>query len=148
MTPHFSLAELTRSNTATRLKLENTPTPDALERLQATAEMLERIREHLGYPLTVTSGYRSPEVNKAVGGVTSSDHAQGMAADFVCPGFGSPFEVCKALAPHVSVLDIRQLIYERVGGKTWVHVSTRQPAKVVNRVITASDSGFLLGVVA
>ena len=148
MTPHFSLAELTRSNTATRLKLDNSPTPDALVRLQATAEMLERIREHLGYPLTITSGYRSPEVNKAVGGVTSSDHEQGMAADFVCPGYDTPYKVAKALAGNLAGLDIGQIIYERIGGKEWVHVSTRVPAKIVNRVITANGNGYEPGVVA
>lgn len=148
MTPNFTLRELTRSSTADRLGLDNSPTSEDLNRLQATAEMLERIREHLGQPMTITSGYRNKVVNAAVGGVTSSDHAQGMAADFIAPRFGTPHAVCKALAPHVKELGIGQLIYERIGGKFWVHVSTRLSAKPVNRVITATGKGTLMGIVA
>ena len=74
LTPHFSLAELTRSATAQRLGLDNTPHPDDLPRLQQLAEMLERIRSPLGHPITITSGYRSREVNQAVGGSPKSQH--------------------------------------------------------------------------
>ena len=101
LTPHFSLAEMTASSTAQRQGLDNTPTPEALQRLTLTAAMLERVRAHLGVPIVVTSGYRSRAVNAAVGGVTSSDHAIGAAADIVAPKFGAPYAVAKALAPHV-----------------------------------------------
>ncbi|RMX06701.1 DUF882 domain-containing protein [Corticibacter populi] len=147
LTPHFSLRELTRSSTAERLRLDNTPGAADLDALRQTAELLERVRTHLGgHPVTVTSGYRSPAVNRAVGGVTSSDHARGQAADIVVPGYGSPYDVAKSLAPQVSVLGIGQLIYESVGGKTWVHVSTRVPSKPVNRVITITGAGAQLGI--
>lgn len=148
MTPNFTIDEMTRSAKATQLGLSNVPTDAAMDRLVDTVDMLQRIRDYLGSPMTITSGYRSPAVNKAVGGVTSSDHEQGMAADFVCPGYGTPYKVAKALAANLAGLGIGQLIYERVGGKTWVHVSTRVPAKIINRVITASGSGFEPGVVA
>lgn len=146
LTPHFSLAELTRSSTAERLRLDNSPTPEALKSLQTTAEMLERIRSTLGHPVVVTSAYRAPAVNKAVGGATSSDHMAGQAADIVCPGFGTPHLVASTLAPLVSVLGIGQLILEGVGGKQWVHVSTRTPAKPVNRVLTITDAGVKAGI--
>lgn len=146
MTPHFSLAELTASATAQRLGLDNTPTPEALQRLALTAAMLERVRAHLGAPIIVTSGYRSRAVNAAVGGVTSSDHAIGSAADIVAPKFGAPYAVAKALAPHVNALGIGQIIYESVGGKHWVHLSTRTPDKPVNRVITVSGKSTLVGI--
>lgn len=146
LTTHFSLAELTASNTALRLGLDNAPAPELLPRLVLTAEMLERIRSTLCAPVTVTSGYRAPAVNRAVGGVTSSDHAQGHAADIVAPGYGTPYQIAKLLAPLVSTLGIGQLILEGVKGKQWVHVSTRTPEKIANRVITITDSGAQLGI--
>lgn len=77
--------------------------------------------------------YRRYTPNVAIGGVSSSDYTQGHAADIVAPGYGTPYEVAKALAPLVSVLGIGQLILEGVKGKQWVHVSTRVPEKVANR---------------
>ncbi len=146
LTPHFTLAELTASTTAARLGLDNTPPPELLPRLIYTAEMLERIRTTLAAPVIVTSGYRGPEVNRAVGGVSSSDHTQGHAADIVAPAYGTPYQVAKALAPLVSVLGIGQLILEGIKGKQWVHVSTRVPEKTANRVITITDAGAQLGI--
>ena len=146
LTQHFTLAELTKSSTAERLELDNTPPPEVPPALTSTAEMLERIRSTLGVPVTVTSGYRAWAVNKAVGGVTSSDHAQGRAADIVAPRYGTPLQIARALAPLVDVLGIGQLIYERFGSTSWVHVSTRVPDKRVNRVITITSAGTQLGV--
>lgn len=146
LTQHFTLAELTKSSTAARLGLDNTPPPEVLPALTRTAEMLERIRSSLGVPVTVTSGYRAWAVNKAVGGVTTSDHAQGRAADIVAPRYGTPLQIARALAPLVDVLGIGQLIYERFGSTSWVHVSTRVPDKRVNRVITITSAGTQLGI--
>lgn len=146
LTQHFTLAELTKSSTAERLELDNTPPPDVLPALTSTAEMLERIRSTLGVPVTVTSGYRAWAVNKAVKGATTSDHAQGRAADIVAPRYGTPLQIARALAPLVDVLGIGQLIYERFGSRSWVHVSTRVPDKRVNRVITITSAGTQLGV--
>lgn len=146
LAPHFALAELTKSSTAERLGLDNTPPPEVLPALTRTAEMLERIRSTLGVPVTVTSGYRAWAVNKAVGGVTTSDHAQGRAADIVAPRYGTPLQIARALAPLLDVLGIGQLIYERFGSTSWVHVSTRVPDKRVNRVITITSAGTQLGV--
>ena len=146
LTPHFSLAELTASSTARRLGLDNTPPPELMPRLVLTAEMLERIRSTLGAPVVVTSGYRGRAVNQAVGGVTSSDHTQGHAADIVAPAYGTPLQIARALAPLVPVLGIGQLIYEQFGASSWVHVSTRVPAQAVNRVITITAQGTALGI--
>lgn len=146
LTPHFSLDELTASTTAQRLGLDNTPEPELLPRLMLAAEMLERIRSTLGVPVIVTSGYRAPAVNRAVGGVTSSDHTQGHATDFIAPGYGSPYMIASLLAPLVSVLGIGQLILEGVKGKQWVHVSTHAPEKAQNRIITITDAGVRVGI--
>ncbi|HYW57662.1 MAG TPA: D-Ala-D-Ala carboxypeptidase family metallohydrolase [Polaromonas sp.] len=146
LSQHFTLAELTASNKAQQLRIDNTPPQELVPRLVRTAEMLERIRSTLGVPVVVTSGYRGQALNKAVGGVTSSDHTQGHAADIVVPGFGSAYQVARALAPLVSTLGIGQLILEGVKGKQWVHVSTRTPDKTSNRVITITDAGAQLGI--
>lgn len=147
LSSHFTLAEITASTTARRLGIDNTPPPELLPRLMMLAEMLERIRATLGAPVIITSGYRSPPVNRAVGGVTSSDHTQGHAADFVCPGFGAPSQVARLLAPLVDTLGIGQIILEGVKGKQWVHVSTHAPERLVNRVLTITDAGVMPGIV-
>lgn len=146
LTEHFTLAELTASSVARSRGIDNTPTPEAMTMLIGTAEMLERIRLLLGKPVIVTSGYRCPKLNLAVGGVTSSDHVSGQAADIVAPRFGSPTEVAKMLAPQVGALGIGQLILEGIKGKSWVHVSTRPSTNPINRVITITDSGAKAGI--
>lgn len=146
LTPHFTLAEMTRSSTAERLRLANTPDDAALAALLQTAELLERIRAVLDAPVIVTSAYRAPAVNSAVGGATTSDHMAGQAADILAPRFGTPYRVAKTLAPLVDKLGIGQLILEGVGGKQWVHVSTRPSTKAVNRVITITDAGARAGI--
>ena len=146
LTPNFTLAELIASNTARRLRIDNTPTQEALRRLQGTAEMLQRIRDTLGKPVIVTSGYRGPVLNRAVGGVTSSDHMSGQAADIVAPAFGTPYQVAQKLAPLVAQLGIGQLILEGVRGKQWVHVSTRIPDRQTNRILTITDAGAQRGI--
>lgn len=147
LTPHFSLAEIIASAKASQLGLDNTPAPELLPRLVLLAELLERIRTAVGAPVIITSGYRSPPVNRAVGGVTSSDHTQGHAADFVAPAYGNASQVAALLAPLVSVLGIGQIILEGVKGKQWVHVSTRTPENPVNRVLTITDAGTVPGIV-
>lgn len=146
LTPHFALKELTDSAKARAKGIDNTPPPEVYPRLLATAELLERVRAELGAPVTVTSGYRCPALNAAVGGVTSGDHTTGQAADIVAPKFGSPTQIARHLAPLVSELGIGQLILEGIKGKTWVHVSTHMVSKPVNRVITITDAGARVGI--
>jgi len=81
---------------------------------------MEEVRTILGdKPILVSSGYRSPAVNAAVGGSKSSAHMSGLAVDFSCPGFGTPRAICVALSPHMKKLGVDQLIYEY---DTWVHL--------------------------
>lgn len=147
LSPHFTLAELTASDTARARGIDNTPPPELLPRLIMLAEMLERIRSTVNAPIIVSSGYRCPELNALVGGATTSDHPQGHAADIIAPKFGSATELARLLAPLVSVLSIGQIILEGVKGKQWVHVSTREPERSVNRVITITDAGVMPGIV-
>jgi zinc D-Ala-D-Ala carboxypeptidase len=149
LTKHFTLAEFTRSATAQARGINNTPPDEIVPRLVATAEMLERIRTALGNaPITVTSGYRCPALNAAIGSRTSSDHTQGYAADFVAPAFGTPAQIAQHLATRIERLPIGQLILEQIGGKSWVHVSTERPKSAINRIITISDAGTVAGIVA
>lgn len=117
LTDHFSLEELTESQTAARRGIDNTPTPAILDNLTRVAQMLERVRTALGAkPILVSSGYRSPALNKAVGGASNSAHLNGLAADFTCPAFGSPQEICRKI--QTSGIPFDQCIFE----DTWVHL--------------------------
>jgi len=110
MTEHFSLEEFLRSDTATRLKIANTPTAAHLKNLQVLALGMEAIRTLLGNrPVIITSGYRNPMVNKAVGGVATSAHALGYAADFSVRGL-TPLQAGRIIRD--SKLKFDQLIHE------------------------------------
>jgi zinc D-Ala-D-Ala carboxypeptidase len=122
LTKNFTLEEFTDSQTAARQGINNIPPPSSHERkgIQRTAEVMEKVRTILGdKPILISSGYRSSPVNKAVGGSTSSAHMSGLAADFSCPGFGTPLQICKKLHPHMKELGVDQLIHEY---GTWVHL--------------------------
>lgn len=147
LSENFTLHEFTRSNKATQLGIDNTPPEEIMPRLIELAKLAEAVRAKLGYPMTPTSGYRCRALNLAVGGSETSDHATGRAFDFVCPEFGAPYEIAKYLAPKINELGIGQLIYEKVDGKEWVHVSNRIPEKLSNRVITIYGKAKLLGIV-
>lgn len=116
---YFTLREATKSAAADRLKLSNMPNDEDLAAIGRTAFKMDDVRELLGGPVTVTSWYRNETVNKAVGGVSNSQHRLGEAVDFVCPSFGSPAEICAFLRSKAGSLDYDQLILE----PTWVHIS-------------------------
>ncbi|WP_175980971.1 D-Ala-D-Ala carboxypeptidase family metallohydrolase [Burkholderia sp. BCC1630] len=134
LTAHFTLEELIASDTARRRGIDNTPSATVAANLRRTAEVLERVRDVLGgRPVIVTSGYRSPELNSAVGGVANSAHRSGLAADFVCPKFGAPLDICRAISR--SSIEFDQLIQEG----TWVHIGIAAAGvKPRRQVLTAS----------
>ena len=115
MTPHFSLAELTRTD---HRSLDNSPDAAALANLHRLAEFLERVREVLGgKPVMVNSAYRSKAVNDAVGSSDRSQHRLGCAADIRVPGM-TPDAVVRAV--RASGLAYDQLIKEF---DSWTHIS-------------------------
>lgn len=117
LTQHFTLEELTASQVAARNGLENEPDEETLWRLRRLAAYLERVREALhSHPIIVTSGYRSPEVNRLVGGSPRSAHMRGLAADIIAPTFGTPLQVAERIVEELLPFD--QLIHEYGG---WVH---------------------------
>jgi hypothetical protein len=134
VTDHFTLEELTQSETAARRRIDNTPSSAVVENLTRTAQTLEQVRALLGArPVLISSGYRSPALNAAVGGATNSAHMTGLAADFLCPGFGNPLEICRKIAASNIFFD--QLIQEG----TWVHIGLAAAAqKSRQQVLTAN----------
>lgn len=114
---HFTLDELTHSQAAVRKGLSNSPDRDALANLEALVDnVLDPLREALGRAVVISSGYRSPAVNRAVGGASSSQHVLGQAADFLIPGM-TPAQVVAFVRSLGLPFD--QLIEE----PTWTHVS-------------------------
>jgi len=128
LTPHFTLAEMTYSQTAVNNGIANTPNAAEHAELTNTAELLEKIRAICGNaPVTVSSGFRNAEVNALVGGAPNSAHRWGGAADIEIPLVGDPLVVCWKIFPHMKDLAIDQLIYESGGGAYWVHVGRAAP---------------------
>jgi len=124
LSANFTLKELTKSDTATRLGLDNTPNDEALENLKLLCEkVLQPVRDHFGKSVTVNSGYRSPESNAAVGGSKTSDHCKGQACDLEIDGIPNP-ELAQWIMDN---LDYTQLILEFYTqgqpNSGWVHVS-------------------------
>ena len=119
---YFSLAEMTRSDTARRLGIDNTPSDNIKKNLTLFIEkVLDPIREDWGSPIIVSSGYRCPELNKAVGGVKTSGHMYGFCADLQVKGDLRKFSnfVIEWMKEHQMKYD--QIIWEKSGNVTWLH---------------------------
>lgn len=140
LTPNFTLAGLTRSETAERDSINNIPPEDIIPNLRHLAEGLEAVQALLGSPLDISSGYRSAELNRAVGGTGTSQHIAGLAADFTCPGFGSPLEVAAAIQASTLVFDQCILEFGR-----WVHLSVSAAPRQRVLTIYNSKEGYLDG---
>ena len=129
LTKNFSLGEMTKSQTALRRGIDNTPTPDKIDPLILLCQkVLQPVRDHFDRPVTITSGYRSPELCAAIGSKVTSQHTKGQAADFEVPGV-SNMEVAQWIADNC---EFDQLILECfTGGNTgWIHCSyVHEPRK-------------------
>jgi len=124
LTENFSLNELTKSQTAERKGIDNTPSAEHQDNLKSLCEMiLQPIRDHFGQVVSVSSGYRSPELCVAIGSSTQSQHAKGQASDFEIFGVSN-----KELADWIDEnLDYDQLILEywkeSDPNSGWIHCS-------------------------
>jgi zinc D-Ala-D-Ala carboxypeptidase len=120
VTPHFSWYEVQYSTTAKAKGIDNTVPPALLANVKITAAYMERVRALLGAPIRVTSWYRCPAVNKAIGGARNSAHMSGLAVDF------KPTNMSLADAFHLirkSDIPFDQIILERTrDGAAWVHI--------------------------
>lgn len=139
LSTHFSLSELTFSQTADRLGLDNTPNDAITSNLVALCHGLEMIKALVGVPLHISSGYRSVQVNRAVRGTINSQHTTGQAADITAPNYGDAMALHKAILTNKLPFDQCILEYYTQGtpSRGWVHVSfvkgtPRQEALIIN----------------
>ena len=130
LSPNFSLNELTKSQTAERKGIDNTPSAEHQENLKSLCtHVLQPVRDHFGQVVSVSSGYRSPELCTAIGSKITSQHAKGEAADFEIFGVSN-----KELADYINeTLDYDQLILEywkeSDPNSGWVHCSYSENQK-------------------
>ena len=128
---YFTIDELTRSDIAKSRKIDNTPTPQAKANLVAlVGKVLDPLRSAYGQPIIVTSGYRSPALNRAVDGAATSQHVKGEAADIICSDNRRLFEIAKQMMREGKIR-VGQLIDEK--NYSWIHISL--PYSKVNQVL-------------
>lgn len=136
LSKHFKLSEFIRSVTATAKKIDNTPSLKVVSNLQQLCiHVLEPLREHFNCPITISSGYRCQALNKAVGGVATSQHMTGEAADIHIPDEATGKRWFLWIMNN---LHYDQLIWEKstpTSTHHWIHVSFRQGGKQRQQVI-------------
>jgi len=140
LSEHLDLSEVTRSAMAKRKGVSNMPTPEHIENFKKLAEnIFEPIRKHFGVPIMISSGYRSKELNKAIGGATSSQHCLGQALDLDMDG--TPNGVTnKMVFDYIKAnLNFDQLINEF--DYSWVHVSYNPSGKQRKQILNAIKGG-------
>ena len=135
---HISYKEGVRSNTATRKGIDNTPNNEQLDCMEKIAdEVFEPLRAYVGGPIKINSFFRCPELNKAIGGSSKSQHCKGQAID-IDDTFGrmTNAEMYHFIKKH---LDFDQMIWEfgNDDNPDWVHVSYVSPEKNRNRCLKA-----------
>jgi hypothetical protein len=138
LSPHFTLEEMTKSQSGDRAGIDNMPTAAHREALRALCvQVLEPIREHFG-PVVINSGYRGAELNRLVGGAASSQHCAGEAADVEVPGMSNG-DLARWIEQH---LEYDQLILECYKPGTpssgWVHVSYKAHGPNRKQELTAT----------
>ena len=144
LTKNFSLAELTVSETADRLQLANVPaTAQHMQNLRALAGVMEEVRALWRRPITISSAYRAPKVNRAVGGVPTSDHANGLAADFRVEGIDGQ-DVAEVIA--ASAIRFDQLIWYRPTGVVHIGIGARMRRQVRTNPTTVASAKLLEGI--
>jgi Peptidase M15 len=132
VTRNFYLSEFIVSDIAVRLGIDNTPSASITATLvNVLIPAMQDVRDIIGKPILVKSGYRCPALNEAVRGAQGSQHMDGHACDFVSPSFGTPSQIASFLVDRMSEVNFDQLILE--GG--WVHVSFAPRRR--NEVLTA-----------
>jgi uncharacterized protein YcbK (DUF882 family) len=142
LTEHFTLEELTFSQTAARHGIRNEPSPEVVKNLHKLASYLEAVREELGVPIRITSGYRSPELNALIPGSSStSAHTKGLAADINVSSI-APRRLARMIADLQLGFDQIILEYD-----TWVHVGLSED-KPRNQLLTVRQgTGYMEGIV-
>lgn len=137
LSKNFTLAEFTKSETALRKGLDNTPTLQVIENLQKLVDnVIQPIRDHYGKSVKINSGYRAPEVNASVGGSKTSDHCKGQAADIEITGVANG-DLAQYIVDNYKFTQVILEFYTQgIPDSGWVHVSY-DPANLKCEVLTA-----------
>lgn len=147
LSQNFALHEFTKSQTASRRGIDNTPPPEHIENLRMLCErVLQPLRETIKVPIIVTSGYRSPELNEAIGGSATSHHCKGMAADIEALHLDNRRLAMLIESLHLPYTQLILECYE--SGKPnsgWVHVSY-DPDDVRSDVLTYANGKYTAGI--
>lgn len=152
LTKNFTLSEMTKSETALRHDMDNSPDQTAISNLQAlAAHVLQPVRDHYGMGVKVNSGFRHPDVNAKVGGSKTSDHCKGMAADIEIPGVPNA-ELAEWIRSNIPFTQVILEFYTQgVPDSGWVHVSY-DPINLKQQALTAvkqdGKTVYLQGLVA
>lgn len=140
LSKNLSLSEVTKSGTATRRGIDNTPNSNHLENLKVIAKnVFQKIRNHFEEPIFISSGYRSSELNKAIGGSQTSQHSKGQAIDIDQDNKFTSVKNIDVFNYIKDELSFDQLIAEfpKKGNPAWVHVSFVSKSKNRNQVLVA-----------
>jgi zinc D-Ala-D-Ala carboxypeptidase len=140
LTPHFTLREMTESQTAARLGILNLPTEKELANLERLARALEEVRASVRRPIRISSAFRSLRLNLAVGGASNSAHLRGLAADINVNGM-TP----RQLAKHIAGMDLpfHQLILEY---DSWVHFGLHESRTSRDLLTIRKGTGYMNGI--
>jgi putative chitinase len=143
LSEHFNLKEFTKSETAIRKRIDNTPNAQHAQNLKNVCEkILEPVRRHYGKPVRINSGYRGPALNAAVGGSSKSQHCNGEAVDFEIDGLANP-ELAKWVSENCDFDQIILEFYDPKEGPNsgWVHASYTSTGANRKQKLTAVNVG-------
>jgi len=151
LSANFTLKELTRSDTADRLDIDNTPNEEQIESLRLLCEnILQPVREHFGKPVKINSGFRCSALNQATGGSATSDHCKGQACDFEIDGVSNP-DLAQWVADNLKYTQLILEFYTGQPNSGWVHASFNPDnlkCQELTAVKVAGKTQYLNGLVA
>ena len=152
LSANFTLKELTRSDTADRLNIDNAPNEEQIESLRLLCEnILQPVRDHFGKPVKINSGFRCSALNQATGGSATSDHCKGQACDFEIDGVSNP-DLAQWIADNLKYTQLILEFYTQGQPNSgWVHASFN-PDNLKGQSLTATKvagkTTYLNGLVA
>lgn len=152
LSANFTLKELTRSDTADRLGIDNTPDDEQIESLRLLCEnILQPVRDHFGKPVKINSGFRCSALNQATGGSATSDHCKGQACDFEIDGVSNP-DLAQWIADNLKYTQLILEFYTQGQPNSgWVHASFNPDnlkCQELTAVKVAGKTQYLNGLVA
>ena len=148
LTKHFSLREFTKSQTAERLGIDNTPPQDIIPKLSFLAtQILEPLRERIQKPIIITSGFRTPDLSKAIGSSENSQHCKGEAVDIEAIGM-STINLAEMIINHFEFDQVILECYKQGDMNSgWVHCSLKSGDNRKQVLTYTKDKGYAKGLV-